>query len=185
MIATTEEFHPYLYTAADQDRASVEKLHDAPGHARPRDAARVGGVARCRGPRAARHRRPVRGGGALVLEAARASINGPRPEQAAKMLDEAQDRMLTTIKEIRAVLNNLVPPGLEELGLTKALQRYVEEFVPDAITGEVSGELPRAAYWLEAIFAMTAEAISNAVSMGGPRTSRSICAPRAGAASSP
>jgi signal transduction histidine kinase len=168
MIATTEEFHR-LYTAADRDRASVENSMTrldtlARETLRESEESRV----------AVAHALHDTAGQSAVaahrfLEAARASVNSARPEQAVRNLDEAQETLLTTIKEIRAVLNNLVPPGLEELGLTKALQRYVEEFVPDAIAAEIAGELPRAEYWLEAgLFAMTAEAVNNAVQHGRP-----------------
>ncbi len=168
MIATTEEFHR-LYTAADRDRANVESSMTrldllARETLRESEESRV----------AVAHALHDTAGQSAVaahrfLEAARASLDGPRPETAAGHLDAAQERLLTTIREIRAVLNRLVPPGLEELGLAKALERYTEEFVPAPITAAVAGQLPRAAYWLEAgLFAMTAEAISNAVEHGQP-----------------
>jgi signal transduction histidine kinase len=170
MIATTEEFHR-LWTAADRDRASVENSMTrldtlARETLRESEESRVG-VAHALHDTAgqsavAAHR---------FLEAARTSLGGPRPESAGRHLDEAQERLLTTIKEIRTVLNNLVPPGLEELGLVNALQIHVRDTVPDAIRAEVTGQLPRAEYWLEAgLFAMTAEAISNAVQHGRPST---------------
>jgi signal transduction histidine kinase len=169
MIATTEEFHR-LWTAADRDRASVETSMSrldtlARETLRESEEARVG-VAHALHDTAgqsavAAHR---------FLEAARASLTGPRPETAELHLDAAQDRLLTTIKEIRSILNNLVPPGLEELGLANAIQIHVRDSVPESVEVEVAGQLPRAEYWLEAgLFAMTAEAISNAVQHGQPR----------------
>ena len=168
MIATTEEFHR-LYTAADRDRASVETSMTrldtlARETLRESEESRV----------AVAHALHDTAGQSAVaahrfLDAARASLKGPRPETAARHLDEAQERLLTTIKEIRTVLNNLVPPGLEELGLVNALQIHVRDNVPKTILAEVTGQLPRAEYWLEAgLFAMTAEAISNAVQHGQP-----------------
>ena len=168
MIATTEEFHR-LYTAADRDRASVETSMTrldtlARETLRESEESRV----------AVAHALHDTAGQSAVaahrfLEAARASLNGPRPESAGRHLDEAQERLLTTIKEIRTVLNNLVPPGLEELGLANALQIHVRDTVPDTIKTEVTGQLPRAEYWLEAgLFAMAVEAISNAVQHGEP-----------------
>jgi signal transduction histidine kinase len=168
MIATTEEFHR-LYTAADRDRASVETSMTrldtlARETLRESEESRV----------AVAHALHDTAGQSAVaahrfLDAARASLNGPRPETAAGHLDEAQERLLTTIKEIRTVLNNLVPPGLEELGLANALQIHVRDNVPKTTRAEVTGQLPRAEYWLEAgLFAMTAEAITNAVQHGQP-----------------
>jgi signal transduction histidine kinase len=168
MIATTEEFHR-LWTAADRDRASVETSMTrldtlARETLRESEEARVS-VAHNLHDTAAQsmvsaHR---------FLEAARASLSGPRPESAGAHLDAAQERLLMAIKETRAVLNNLVPPGLEELGLANAIQIHVRDFVPETITVDVEGQLPRAEYWLEAgLFAMTAEAISNAVQHGQP-----------------
>ena len=116
MIATTEEFHR-LWTAADRDRVSVENSMSrldtlARETLRESEESRVG-VAHSLHDNAAQsmvsaHR---------FLEAARASLAGPRPEAAGRHLDAAQERLLAAIKEIRTVLNNLVPPGLEELGL--------------------------------------------------------------------
>jgi signal transduction histidine kinase len=168
MIATTEEFHR-LWTAADRDRASVESSMTrldtlARETLRESEQARVG-VAHSLHDNAAQsmvsaHR---------FLEAARASLAGPHPESAGRHLDAAQERLLAAIKEIRSVLNNLVPPGLEELGLANAIQIHVRDSVPESIAVEVVGQLPRAEYWLEAgLFAMTAEAISNAVQHGQP-----------------
>jgi signal transduction histidine kinase len=168
MIATTEEFHR-LYTAADRDRASVESSMTrldtlARETLRESEEARV----------AVAHALHDTAGQSVVaahrfLEAARTSLTGAKPDSAGGHLDAAQERLLATIKEIRTVLNNLVPPGLEELGLSKALERYVEEFVPPEIRVEITGQLPRAEYWLEAgLFAMAAEAITNAVRHGQP-----------------
>ena len=169
MIATTEEFHR-LYTAADRDRASVQTSMTRLDNL-ARETLRESEESRV----AVAHALHDTAGQSAVaahrfLEAARASLGGPHPEAAAGHLDAAQARLMTTIREIRAVLNNLVPPGLEELGLAHALERYAEQFVPSDIATEITGQLPRAEYWLEAgLFAMVAEAISNAVRHGRPR----------------
>jgi signal transduction histidine kinase len=98
------------------------------------------------------------------MEAARASLNGARPEAAPGHLDAAQERLLTAIREVRVVLNRLVPPGLEELGVASALRIHVRDHVPETIAVDVQGELPRAEGWLEAdLYAMTVEAVGNAV----------------------
>jgi signal transduction histidine kinase len=103
------------------------------------------------------------------LEAARASLAGPRPDAAPGHLDAAQERLLAAIREVRGVLNMLVPPGLEELGIANALRIHVRDNVDDAIETEITGELPRAENWLEAnLFAMASEAVMNAARHAGP-----------------
>jgi signal transduction histidine kinase len=172
MIATTEEFHR-LYTTADRDRASSEQA-----------ATRLDSLARETLREAEESRTQVAhvlhdtAAQSMVsahrfLEAARASIGGPRPEAAPGHLDAAQERLLAAIREVRVVLNTVVPPGLEELGIANALRIYVRDSVPEAIASEISGELPRAENWLEAgLFAMTVEAISNAVQHADPSVIR-------------
>jgi signal transduction histidine kinase len=163
MIATTEEFHR-LYTTASRDRASVEQA-----------ATRLDTLARATLRESERARTQVAhelhdtAAQSMVsahrfMEAARASLNGAHPEAAPRHLDAAQERLLTAIREIRVVLNRLVPPGLEELGVASALRIHVRDNVPETITVAVQGELPRAEGWLEAdLFAMTVEAVGNAV----------------------
>jgi len=163
MIATTEEFHR-LYTTADRHRASSEQAATrldslARETLRESDEARTR-IAHALHDTAAQsmvsaHR---------FLEAARASLAGERPEAASGHLDAAQERLLTAVREVRAVLNTLVPPGLEELGLANALLIHVRDAVPERMAVEITGELPRTEGWLEAgLFAMAVEAISNAV----------------------
>ena len=167
IIATTEEFHR-LYTTADRDRGSAEQAATrldtlARETLRDSEKARID-IAHSLHDTAAQsmvnaHR---------FMEAARASLTGPRPETAPRHLDAAQERLLAAIREVRLVLNTLVPPGLEELGIANALRIYVRDNVPETIETEVSGELTRAESWLEAgLFAMTVEAISNAVQHAG------------------
>lgn len=163
MIATTEEFHR-LYTSADRDRASSEQAVSRLDSL-ARETLRESEEARTR----IAHTLHDTAAQSMVsahrfLEAARASLAGPRPESAGRHLDAAQERLLMAIREVRAVLNTLVPPGLEELGLVNALQIHVRDTVPEPMSSEVTGELPRAEAWLEAgLFAMTVEAIDNAV----------------------
>jgi signal transduction histidine kinase len=163
MIATTEEFHR-LYTTADRDRASSEQAATRLDSL-ARETLRESDEARTR----IAHTLHDTAAQSMVsahrfLEAARASLTGPRPEAAPRHLDAAQERLLTAIREVRGVLNTLVPPGLEELGLANALQIYVRDCVPEAMSTEITGELPRTEGWLEAgLFAMAVEAVSNAV----------------------
>ena len=80
-------------------------------------------------------------------------------------LESASDRMVTAIKEVRAVLNDLVPPGLEELGLGQAIRSRARSL--DAESGmetTIDGDLPRLKDWVEqALYGMTIEALTNAV----------------------
>jgi signal transduction histidine kinase len=168
MIATTEEFHR-LYTTADRDRANSEQA-----------VSRLDSLARETLREAEDTRTQIAhtlhdtAAQSMVsahrfLEAARGSLAGPRPETAGAHLDAAQERLLTAIREIRHVLNTLVPPGLEELGLANALTIHVRDTTGEGIVAEVTGDLPRVEHYLEAgLFAMTAEAISNAVQHAQP-----------------
>jgi signal transduction histidine kinase len=163
MIATTEEFHR-LYTTADRDRETSE-----------RTVSRLDSLARETLREAEETRTQIAhtlhdtAAQSMVsahrfLEAARASLTGPRPEAATTHLDAAQERLLAAIREVRGVLNTLVPPGLEELGLASALTIHVRDSIGEGVTAEVTGDLPRMERYLEAgLFAMTAEAIDNAV----------------------
>jgi signal transduction histidine kinase len=166
MIATTEEFHR-LYTAADRDRASVESSMTRLDTL-ARETLRESEESRM----AVAHNLHDTAGQSIVaagrfLDAARAALASPRPESAELHLDAAQEQVRAAIREVRAVWNALVPRGLEELGLAEALRIHVGEAVPETTAVEVTGQLPRAEYWLEAgLFAMTAEAISNAVQHG-------------------
>ncbi len=163
VVATTEEFHR-LYTTADRDRASTAQ-----------DASNLDSLARetLRESEDARteiaHTLHDTAAQSMVsahrfLEAARASLASPDPSAADRHLAAAGERLLAAIREIRSVLNSLVPPGLEELGLANALRIFVRDAVPPSIAVEISGDVPRAENWLEAgIFAMAASAIDNAV----------------------
>jgi signal transduction histidine kinase len=163
VVATTEEFHR-LYTTADRARASTAQ--DASNlDSLARETLQESEVVRTE----IAHNLHDNAAQSMVsahrfLEAARASLSGPDPASAQRHLDAAGERLLTAIREVRAVLNSLVPPGLEELGLANAIRIYVRDVVEDGISIEISGDLPRTEGWLEAdIFAMTVGAIDNAV----------------------
>ena len=168
VVATTEEFHR-LYTTADRDRATTEQNAsnlDSLAHETLRESEAVRTqVAHNLHDTAAQsmvsaHR---------FLEAARASLAGPDPHAADRHLDAAGERLLAAIREVRTVLNSLVPPGLEELGLANALRIYTRDSVPATIQVEISGDLPRAEGWLEAgLFAMIIGAVDNSVAHARP-----------------
>jgi signal transduction histidine kinase len=75
----------------------------------------------------------------------------------------ALDRLQTAIGEVRSVLGQLVPPGLE-LGLSQAIRYRHAVLVAEAsLAGTVSGELPRLHDAIEqSLYGMVAEAMANA-----------------------
>ncbi len=172
MIATTEEFHR-LYTAADRDRATSEQAVTRLDSL-ARDTLREAEAARIR----VAHELHDTAAQSMIsahrfLEAARASLAATQPDTAERHLDAAQERLLGAIHEVRSILNALVPPGLEELGLANALEILVRDRVPAGIAVEVTGQLPRLESWLESdLFAMAAEAITNAIAHAHARTLR-------------
>ena len=104
------------------------------------------------------------------LDAARARSTG-LSEPADALLREASDRVRTAIQEVRAVLDDLLPPGLEELGLAEALRIRLRDLTADAgAVGVATGDLPRLEGWVEqALYGMAGEAISNAIRHGGAK----------------
>jgi two-component system sensor histidine kinase UhpB len=115
------------------------------------------------------------------LDAARTTAAGePGRPAVDRQLEEASDRLLTAIREVRGVLAQVLPPGLEELGVGPAIEArhrfLLTEGVPAAdgnpaarhVGGEVRGELPRLVDWVEqALYSITSEAIANAVRHSG------------------
>jgi signal transduction histidine kinase len=107
------------------------------------------------------------------LEAAEAELANGRPEQAAAHVEAAHTGLMAAIADTKRVLNALVPPGLEELGVANALEVYVRDRVPAGTDASVTGSLPRAEGWFEArLFALAVEAIRNAVVHGRPASIR-------------
>ena len=98
------------------------------------------------------------------LEAVRATAPSEPPALRGR-LDDASERLSTAIREVRAVLNDLIPPGLDELGLGAALTTRVASLAAEAgVEASVSGALPRLEPIAEqALYGMTLEAVTNAV----------------------
>lgn len=106
------------------------------------------------------------------IEAARAAsgADGHDPDP---RLVAASERLLTAIREVRAVLAHLLPPGLEELGLADALRTRLGSIAAEGIGARVVGDLPRLEPWVEqALYGMASEAVSNAVRHGRPTSLR-------------
>jgi signal transduction histidine kinase len=99
------------------------------------------------------------------LDAARAYVAAHPGESVDGYLESASDRLVTAIKEVRAVLADLVPPGLEELGLAQAIQHRMESLAAESgIEMSIDGRLPRLDDWVEqALYGMSIEALTNAV----------------------
>jgi signal transduction histidine kinase len=108
------------------------------------------------------------------LDAARAYAQGHPGGSIDSYLENASDRLVTAIKEVRAVLNDLVPPGLEELGLGQAIESRMNSLAAESgMDMTFEGELPRLDDWVEqALYGMTTEALTNAVHHSQARTVR-------------
>jgi signal transduction histidine kinase len=91
------------------------------------------------------------------LDAARAYALGHPGDSIDSMLESASDRMVTAIKEVRAVLNDLVPPGLEELGLGQAIRSRARSLDSESgMSTTIEGDLPRLDDWVEqTLYGMT------------------------------
>ena len=167
MIATTEEFHALL-RASERQRAEIERsrrrldrLAREAVHARDRERARIA------------HEIHDTATQSMVsafrfLDAAQA-FPADSPELRS-FLKEASHRLLNAIREVRAVLAELVPPGLEELGLARATESRIREIAAEHNIGVIfDGDLPRLDDWVEqTLYGMTLEAVRNAVLHGKP-----------------
>ncbi len=99
------------------------------------------------------------------LDAARA-LNKQHPgESVETYLESASDRLVVAIKEVRAVLADLVPPGIEELGLAHAIRSRMTALAAESgMEMALEGDLPRLDDWVEqGLYGMTVEALTNAV----------------------
>jgi two-component system sensor histidine kinase UhpB len=111
------------------------------------------------------------------LDAARVAAAGqPARPDVDRQLEEASERLLTAIREVRGVLAQVLPPGLHELGLGPAIRARHRFLLAEAdgaapLAGEVVGDLPRLVDWVEQVlYSITGEAIANAVRHSGART---------------
>ena len=100
----------------------------------------------------------------------------PGASDATDHLGLAQGRLRTAIGELRAILEELIPPGLK-LGLDQAIRyRHRDLLVEVGMTGIVEGGLPRLEPWAEqVIFGMVSEAMTNAARHSGGRSLRVEC----------
>lgn len=100
-----------------------------------------------------------------------ALVSTPLPEPAPGHLDEVTARLSTAISELRAILEGLAPPALEELGLRRAIEQRLRSLArDDTVIWSIDGDVPRLPAAVEqALFGMIAEAASNVVRHAGAR----------------
>jgi signal transduction histidine kinase len=164
MVATSEEFYE-LYRDAQRQRRELERNQHRLDRL-ARQTLRASDMERAR----IAHQIHDTAAQSMVsafrfLDAARAYASSHPGESIDQYLENASERLVTAIKEVRAVLNDLVPPGLEELGLGQAIERRLKSLaVESGMDMAIEGELPRLDDWVEqALYGMTTEALTNAV----------------------
>ena len=108
------------------------------------------------------------------VDAARALIKQHPGESVDGYLESAADRLVDAIKEVRTVLADLLPPGMEELGLAHAIRSRMRALGAESgMEMEIEGDLPRLDDWVEqALYGMTVEALTNAIRHSQARSVR-------------
>jgi signal transduction histidine kinase len=164
MVATSEEFYE-LYREAERQRRELERNQRQLDRL-ARETLRASDLERAR----IAHQIHDTAAQSMVsafrfLDAARAYAAGHPGQSIDAYLESASERMQAAIKEVRAVLNDLVPPGLEELGLRMAIESRMKSLAAESgLEMRIEGELPRLDDWVEqALYGMTTEALTNAV----------------------
>ena len=164
MVATSEEFYE-LYRDSEQQRRELERNQRRLDRL-ARQTLRASDLERAR----IAHQIHDTAAQSMVsafrfLDAARAFVASHPGESIDGYLESASDRLVTAIKEVRAVLADLVPAGLEELGLAQAIQHRMKSLAAESgIEMTIEGDLPRLDDWVEqALYGMSTEALTNAV----------------------
>ena len=173
MVATSEEFYE-LYRDSQRQRRELERNQRQLDRL-ARETLRASDLERAR----IAHQIHDTAAQSMVsafrfLDAARAYAAGHPGQSIDTWLDSASERMQVAIKEVRAVLNDLVPPGLEELGLRMAIESRMKSLgFESGMAMSIDGDLPRMDDWVEqALYGMTLEAVTNAVHHSQGRTVR-------------
>ncbi len=173
MVATSEEFYE-LYRDSQRQRRELERNQRQLDRL-ARQTLRANDLERAR----IAHQIHDTAAQSMVsafrfLDAARAYAANHPGQSVDSYLESASDRMQVAIKEVRAVLNDLVPPGLEELGLRMAIESRMRSLEAESgLDMTIEGELPRLDDWVEqTIYGMTAEAMTNAVRHSRARSIR-------------
>jgi signal transduction histidine kinase len=164
MVATSEEFYE-LYRDSEQQRRELERNQRRLDRL-ARQTLRASDLERAR----IAHEIHDTAAQSMVsafrfLDAARAFVASHPGESIDGYLESASDRLVTAIKEVRAVLADLVPAGLEELGLAQAIHHRMKSLAAESgIDMTIEGDLPRLDDWVEqALYGMSTEALTNAV----------------------
>jgi signal transduction histidine kinase len=116
---------------------------------------------------------PTLAAAGLIAETA-ADLAERDPAKSARLLAELQGTLQVAVGDIRAIVDDLRPPALDELGLTQALRERASELA-QAVTIEVRGpdELPLLPAAVEvAAFRICQEALMNVVKHSGASTAR-------------
>lgn len=173
MVATSEEFYE-LYRDSQRQRRELERNQRQLDRL-ARQTLRTNDLERAR----VAHQIHDTAAQSMVsafrfLDAARAYAAAHPGQSVDAYLDSASERMQAAIKEVRAVLNDLVPPGLEELGLRMAIESRMKSLAAESgLDMTIEGELPRLDDWVEqTIYGMTTEAMTNAVRHSRARSIR-------------
>ncbi len=167
MIATSEEFH-LLYRSSQRQRTELEGQRRRLDRL-ARQSLRSQDMERAR----IAHQIHDTAAQSMVsayrfLEAARSSAATGKSDAVDGHLASAGALLQGSIGEIRAVLASLLPPGLEELGLGHSIGGWLGRLTAGTdVACEIMGDLPRLQGWVEqALYAMSAEAASNAFRHG-------------------
>jgi len=173
MVATSEEFYE-LYRNSQQQRRELERNQRRLDRL-ARQTLRASDLERAR----IAHQIHDTAAQSMVsafrfLDAARAFVATHPGESIDGYLESSSDRLVTAIKEVRAVLADLVPSGLEELGLAQAIRHRMQSLAAESgIEMTLEGILPRLDDWVEqALYGMSAEALTNAVRHSHAKTIR-------------
>ena len=113
---------------------------------------------------------PTLTGVLLKAEAARNLVT-PEPARAQTLMTEVSEQTRSAVADIRRLVYGLRPPSLDRLGLTSALEGYVERLAdggPPAVHLDLPGALPRLAPEVEvAAYRIVTEALANVVRHSG------------------
>jgi len=100
---------------------------------------------------------------ALQLQTARKLLY-TKPEAGATILENLEEKMSTTLAEVRTLVHDLYPPVIDQLGLEEAIKRELEKFSNSDLnfTFHVEGELDHLAAAIEvATYRIVMEAVHN------------------------